>query len=257
MAHPVIEFAGVTFNTEQPDADGCRWNMPIPKGWASPSQQVDIVEPTIAPGGSQAANRRSPWPLVARLHVRAPSREAAYAAWERCQEMPGAGLDRSTSLAVYTPIPKWLQVIQTGGGPDDEPIAGRVVTAELELLALFPFKRGVDELTETLTPGQTKTLTNAGTRAAFLTFTTTGSGTVQVRQNGTGQVLRTKTSVASGTVFDCYQQSVTTAGGLEVFPMGSPSEWLSIPGGTVDTPADTSVTNQGAAPLSLSWYDTY
>ena len=111
--------------------------------------------------------------------------------------------------------------------------------------------------TTTLAAGETKTLTNAGTRAAFLTLTTTSAGSVQVRQNGSGQVLRTRSSVASGTVFDCFAQSVTTAGGLEVFPMGSPSEWLSIPGGTVDAPAGTSVTNQGTASLDVSWYDTY
>jgi len=252
-----ITFAGVNFNTwPEPDADGCWWAMRVPKGWGTPPQQVDIVEPTIAPGGSQAANRRKPWPLLARLIVRAPSDAAAEAAYERCFDMPGDGLDRSAVLLVGGPVPKWVQVIQTSADIR-EPNGTRVVTAELELAALYPFKRGETPRTETLAAGQTKTLTNAGTRAAFLTLTTTGSGLVQVRQNASGQVLRTKTSVASGTVFDSYAQSVTTAGGLEVFPMGSPSEWLSIPGGTVDTPATTSVTNQGAAPLTLSWYDTY
>ena len=252
-----ITFAGVNFNTwPEPDADGCWWSMRVPKGWGNPPQQVDIVEPTIAPGGSQAANRRKPWPMVANLIVRAPSDAAADAAYERCFEMPGDGLDRSAVLLVGGTTPKWVQVIQTAADVK-EPNGTRLVFATLELAALFPFKRGADERTTTLAPGETKTLTNAGTRAAFLTFTTTGSGTVQVRQNGTGQVLRTKTSVASGTVFDCYDQSVTTAGGLEVFPMGSPSEWLSIPGGTVDAPATTSVTNQGTAPLDVSYYDTY
>lgn len=252
-----ITFAGVNFNTwPEPDADGCWWSMRPPKGWGSPPQQVDIVEPTIAPGGGQAANRRKPWSLVAPLIVRAPTDAAIEKAYERLFEMPGDGLDRSAVLLVGGTIPKWVQVIQTGADIP-EPNGLRVIKAELELLALYPFKRGESVRTTTLAAGQTKTLTNAGTRAAFLTFTTTGSGTVQVRQNGSGQVLRTRTSVASGTVFDCYEQSVTTSGGLEVFPMGSPSEWLSIPGGTVDTPAGTSVTNQGTAPLSVAWYDTY
>jgi len=73
-----------------------------------------------------------------------------------------------------------------------------------------------------------------------------------VRQNGTGQILRTRTSVASGTTFDSASRRVTTAGGVDIFPMGTPSEWLSIPAASTVT-----LTNQGTAPLSAAWYDTY
>jgi len=256
MAHPVIELAGVTFNTEQPDADGCRWNMPIPKGWASPSVQVDVSEPTIAPGGDQAVNRRHPWPLVARWIVRAPNRSAAYAAWERCQQMPGDGLGSSTALVVHTPTPKWLQVIQTDCDVD-EPIDGRLVVAEVDLLALYPFKRGVDERSAPVAPGATVTLENAGTKAAPLTITATGPGTVRMRMFGSGQLLQTRTTVGTGTVFNCFEQTVFTAGGVEVFPMASPSEWLSIPGRPIGATSEYAITNQGTAPVTVSWFDTY
>lgn len=251
----LISYAGVNFNTGGPDADGCVWTMRVPEGWGSRPIQLDISEPTVAPGGDQAANRRRPWPLLARWSVRAPSDDAAWAAYERSQNMPGDGLDRVATLVVRE---QWAQVIQSACAVD-EPRGNLLVTAEVELLALYPFKRGIVERTETLTAGQTKTLTNAGTRAAPLTITTTGSGSVKVRQNASGQILQTRSgvTVATGTVFDCYAQEVTTSGGLETFPMGSPSEWLALPGGTVDTPQNTSVTNQGTAPLDLSWFDTY
>jgi hypothetical protein len=170
--------------------------------------------------------------------------------------MPGFGLDRTAVMLVRTPTPTWLRVLQTDVDVD-EPIDGRLVIAEVELLALYPFKRGEIERSVSIAPGETKTLTNAGTQAAALFITTTGAGLVQLQQNTSGQVLRTRSSVVTGTVFDCFMQSVTTSAGLEIFPMGSPSEWLAIPGGTIDTPADTDITNQGAAPVDVTWYDTY
>jgi hypothetical protein len=252
----LIDFAGVHFNTGEPDADDCHWSMRIPKGWASPVQQVDVVEPTSAPGGDQAVNRARPRPLVARWIVRAPSDVAAWAAYERCQVMPGFGLDHLATLVVHTPTPQWLQVIQTAIDVT-EPRDNRIVTAEVDLLATYPYRRGVDERTETLAPGQTKNLENAGRESASLTVTTTGAGTVKLRQNASGQLMQTRSSVATGTVLDSRLQSVVTAAGLEIFPMGSPSEWLSLPAGTLDAASSTSVTNQGTAPVTLSWFDTY
>ncbi|WP_076260879.1 hypothetical protein [Intrasporangium flavum] len=252
----LIEFAGVTFNTGEPDADGCLWSMRVPQGWGRPPQQVDVTEPTVAPGGDQSSNRRKPWPLLARWRVRCPDEATAWATYNRCHEMPGDGLDRAATLLVGEAVPKWVSVIQTAADIT-EPRGNLLVFAEVELSALVPFKRGADERSITLAPGETKTLRNAGTRAATLVVTTTGAGTVQLRQNASGQVMRTRTSVATGTVFDCREQSVTTSAGLDIFPMGSPSEWLSIPGGTLTIPADTGLTNQGTAPVTVSCYDTY
>ncbi|HEY1177709.1 MAG TPA: hypothetical protein VGF17_16260 [Phytomonospora sp.] len=252
----LIDFAGVHFNTGAPDADDCVWNMRIPKGWAAPVQQVDVVEPTTAPGGDQAVNRAKPRPLVARWIVRAPSDAAAWAAYERCQAMPGFGLNKAAILVVHEPVAKWLQVIQTGIDVD-EPRGNRLVFAEVDLSALYPYRRGVEERTETLAPGQTKTLQNAGREAAPLKVTTTGAGVVKLRQTASGQLMQTRVSVASGTVLDSRTSSAVTAGGVEFFPMGSPSEWLSLPAGDIDGPSSTNVTNQGGAPVLLSWYDTY
>jgi hypothetical protein len=59
--------------------------------------------------------------------------------------------------------------------------------------------------------------------------------------------------VASGTVFDSGLRQVHSSGGVVLAGVvDNPSEWLSIP-----RLASTSVTNQGTAPLSVTFYDSY
>jgi hypothetical protein len=82
---------------------------------------------------------------------------------------------------------------------------------------------------------------------------TTGAGTVRLRQNTSGAVMRTRIAVPSGTVFDAVERTVTSPAGLDIYDaMASPSEWLEVP-----RESTAPVTNLGTAPVLLTVYDTY
>ena len=250
-----IVLAGVTFNTGRvPDADGCTWSMRVPKGWDARPQQFDIGESTARAGGYVLANRARPRTLVARGLVRAPSETAAWRAYQRViSAMPGYGPDRAAELVVDEPIPKWLTVQQTGVSAEEPRGIIRLVPFELELVAINPFKRAIAPRTYQLGPGSTVSVSNAGNEAAYVDVKTTTAGTVKLRQNASGAVMRTRISVGSGTVFDAAARTVRSAAGLDIYDaMASPSEWLSIPRESTVT-----LTNQGTAALAVTFYDTY
>ncbi|WP_330473834.1 hypothetical protein [Terrabacter sp. C0L_2] len=183
----------------------------------------------------------------------APDLASAWAAFNQLNRMPGVGA--SGDLVVYENVPKSLRVRQGDVPRASAPRAWNfkwAVDYQLTFVALDPFKRGATMHTQALAAGAAVSVTNDGNVAASLNFTTTGGGTVIVRQNGSGQILRTRTSVGSGTTLDGASRRVTTSGGVDIFPMGTPSEWLSIPALSTVT-----LTNQGTAPLSAAWYDTY
>ena len=183
--------------------------------------------------------------------VWASTQDGAWDAYNRLSRMPGIGA--SGLVIVHEPVPKSLSVRQAEGPrvPDEGPINGRFDFL-LTLVALDPYKRGLNLHTQALAPGETVSVTNAGNVPALLSLTATGSGTVVVRQNTSGQVLRTRAAVSSGTSFDGAERRVTTAAGADIFPMGAPSEWLSIP-----AESTVPLTNLGTAPVDVTWFDLY
>ena len=248
------DVCGVQMNTDVPDANGVIWTVRSLSDWVAPDHVQQIGDATGRPGAVLLEERHGVHtPSIEGLAF-APTLDAAWAAINQLNRMPGIGA--SGDLVVHeSPSPKSLRVRQ-GDVPkstNPQPNGLRwLIDYKLTFVALDPYKRSVTAKTATIAAGATVSVTNAGNVAASLTFTTTGAGTVIVRQNGTGQILRTRTSVASGTTFDSASRRVTTAGGVDIFPMGTPSEWLSIPAASTVT-----LTNQGTAPLSAAWYDTY
>lgn len=241
---------GVDHNTDTPDSDGVVWTVARSKGWLSPSIVSSRALPSGRSGSVLTAERHGERTLEIFGMGRAPTQAQAEAGWNRLPVMPGVGA--SGVVTRYEVVPKSLRV-RMDDEPLSDPPAGGVFFYQLALVALDPYKLALTAKTVALAAGATVTLTNDGTATAYLAATATGSGTVQLRQDDSGQVLRSKASVASGTVFDSGLRQVRSGGGVVLSGVvDNPSEWLSIP-----RLASTSVTNQGTAPLSVTFYDSY
>ena len=241
---------GVECNTDERDADGCIWTVSSSTGWLSPTivSQRDAV--SVRPGSTLTREIHGERTLEISGWVFGLTQAGAEAAWNRLPVMPGVGA--SGVVTRYEVTPKSLRV-RMDQPPLANPPAGGSFAYQLSLVALDPYKTALTPKTVSVAAGATVTLTNAGTATAYLTATASGSGTVRLRQNASGQVLRSRASVSSGTVFDSGLRQVRSSGGVVLSGMvDNPSEWLSIP-----RLASTSVTNQGTAPLSVTFYDSY
>lgn len=248
-----VAVAGILMDDE-PDASGIRWRISGLDGWDSAPIRAEDGDLTGQHGGYGTSRLFGARPVV--LTGRAHCPDFATACRVRdivASSMPA--VNSSTQLIVHEPAPKWVSV-----KTDREPLADWPVDAapfrvswRLSLVAHYPFKRALDPHLITIPAGQSASVTNAGTASARVTVKTTGAGTVRLRQNTSGAVMRTRITVPSGTVFDAAERTVTSPAGLDIYDaMASPSEWLEVPRESTVT-----VTNQGTAPVLLTVYDTY
>ena len=247
-----VDLFGIQCNNRVPDVNGCVWTVNELDGWESPEQESPTTLVTGRSGVVGLGDRHGGRALVARGSVRAPSDAAAWAAYNLViGSMPGLG--GQGPVVVYEPVPKMLPTVRQADKPFAKKPRSRYFKFELTLVAHDPYKVAFSPTTVSVAAGATVSLTHNGTAPAFVTVTSTGSGTVRVRQNSSGQVLRTRASVASGTVFDPASRTVRSAGGVSLYGvMDSPSEWLSVP-----RTSSTSFTNQGTAPVDLTIFDTF
>jgi len=252
MADMRVDLFGLECNTDAPDANGVVWNVAGIGGWGSPEVASIRSRPSVRMGSVLTDERHGERVVTIPGWIDAPDASTAWAAWEQLAVMPGLGA--SGTVTAYQPNgARSLLVRQAEEPRTDQDIVGASFDFLLTLVALQPYKTGGSLKTVTVAAGATVTLTNAGTATAYLTATASGSGTVRLRQNVSGQVLRSRASVSSGTVFDSGLRQVRSSGGVVLSGVvDNPSEWLSIP-----RLASTSVTNQGTAPLSVTFYDSY
>lgn len=242
---------GIEANNEVPDEDGCRWTVSSSTGWLSPSIQSERATPTGRAGSTLTLERHGERRLEIKGLAYAPTQAQAEAAWNRLAVLPGVGA--SGELIRYEVVPKSLRV-RMDDQPLADPPAGGHFYYSLSLVALDPYKRALTPKTVTLGPGASATLVNDGTATAYLTATVSAFGRVELRQDSSGQVLRSKgASVATGTVFDSGARQVRSGGGVVLAGVvDNPSEWLSIP-----RLSSTPVTNLGTATVDVTFYDSY
>ena len=246
-----VDLFGIQCNTDVPDANGVLWDVAAPlTGWASPTLYSARDRPSVRPGSVIVDERHGERILEVSGWAKAPDQAMAWDVYAQLSVMPGVGA--SGLVAVYEPVPKGLTVRQAEEPRISDPVDGNLEFL-LTLVATQPYKRALSAKTVSVAAGATVTLTNDGTATAYLTATATGSGTVRLRQDVSGQVLRSKASVGSGTVFDSGLRQVRSGGGVVLSGVvDNPSEWLSIP-----RLASSSVTNLGSAPLDVTFYDSY
>lgn len=243
------DFCGIQGNNRVPDANGVLWSFDPSDGWDSAEQEVQV---------GHATSRLHSFLMVDDVHERRPVLEVL----ARSQTKAGADAayrtikgnlpPRNTTgdLIVYEPFPL-KAVCRRALRPRVWYESRYVVRGQLELLALQSFLTAVDPTTTDIAVSAQEDIVNDGDEVATVTVTTLGAGTVILRDDDSGRIMRTRVSVGSGTIFRGEDFTVTTSGGVEIFPMGSPSEWLSAPAGT------TSFTNLGTAPVRVTIYDTY
>jgi hypothetical protein len=235
------------------DVNGAHWKVSKLTDWTSPDQQQQLGDVTGRPGATMLHDGHGAHIFGIEGIAYGPTLEVVDAAAAMLNRMPGVAA--SGLVVVHESVPKQITVRQ-GGVPKasdpDRRNAGWKIDFQLTFAALDPYKRGLDSHTQHLAAGGSASVTNAGNVPAILTLTATGAGTVVVRQDGSGQVLRTRSSVDSGTKFDGANRRVTTSGGVDIFPMGAPSEWLSVP-----AESTVSLSNLGTAAVDVSWFDPY
>ena len=246
-----VDLFGVECNTGVADANGVVWNVEKLPGWSSP---ILVSERALVTGrAGRTLLREGHDERIIEVHgsVEAPDNDAAWLAYEQLSIMPAIGT--SGEVIVYHDIPKKAVVRQGEAPRADEPLNG-VFQFLLTLTAFNPcYKLAVTQKSQTVAAGATESLTNDGTAPAQLVVTTTSSGTVWLTENTSGQALKSKASMASGTILDSSRRRVFSSGGVYLRGVMDPtSEWLSIPRNSTVT-----VTNSGTAPLTVTWYDTY
>jgi hypothetical protein len=251
MADMRVDLFGIQCNTDVPDVNGCVWNVAGIDGWGSPEVASIRQRPSGRFGTVLLDEAYGERVLGISGWVDAPDQEMAWVALEQLAVMPGVGA--SGTVTVHQANGARSVLVRQAEQPrTPEDIVGRSVDFLLTVVALQPYKTGAAK-TVSVAAGASVTLTNDGTATAYLSATATGSGTVKLRQDVSGQVLRSRASVSSGTVFDSGLRQVRSSGGVVLAGVvDNPSEWLSIP-----RLASTSVTNQGTAPLSVTFYDSY
>ena len=245
-----VDLFGIACNTGVRDASGVEWNVASVEGWSSPRVRQSIDYSTGRSGAVALFEQYGERALRVSGDIVAPDQATAWAVYEALSVMPGVGA--SGVVAVYESTPKQLVARQADQPEITDPVGGRLDFL-LSLVAVEPFKRAISPTTASISAGGSVSVTNNGTAPAFVSVTATSAGSVRVRQNSSGQVLRTRASVASGTVFDAQSRTVRSSGGVAVYGvMDSPSEWLSIPRLSTVTFA-----NLGTADVDLSTFDTF
>lgn len=243
-----VDVCGVSMSTGAASF-GAEWWVEDIQGWDSPGMRTASTEPTSKHGRPQSTALYDGREITVEGHAIATTRADAMAAHKIVRgSMPG--LARVGLLVVHEDPVVWLEVKQNHKPVAPSPRNGSFGFT-LNLIAdVYPFKRAMTARTVTIGAGASADLTNDGDFEAALVIET--SGTLQLRRDDTDQLMQTRVDVAAGTVFDTAARTVTTSGGLAIFPMASPSEWLFAAAET-----DTSFTNLGADPVDITWYDTY
>lgn len=254
MTSQRIDFCGIVGNTHVLDANGVRWRFGISTGWDSPEQDVEVGAATGLPGGVLLSDDIGPRRPVLEGTAKAPNRAISDEVVQTIRaKMPPAG--GTGDLIVYEEVPK-RATVRRAARPRYRRETFLLTTFELELVALDPYIRALTPRPAvSIAAGTTQDVTNGGTAPAYLRIVTTSPGTVNVRQTGTGQVLRSKpgVTVAAGTVFDCARKRVESSGGVQLTGvLDNPSEWLAIP-----AESTVPVQNQGTAPVDVIVFDTY
>lgn len=244
-----VDVCGRICNTGTPDADGIDWRVfgPDLAGWSGAPISLDLDEPTGQDRSVEISRSSPARTVIVPGRIKAPTQALAFAAYQvLSNKMPGRR--REGELIVHEPIPKRLRVRQHGVPRLTYPRRARV-NFELTLLALDPFKTALEPTVAALPAGGTVSLTNDGDEAAYVSIESTSAGTVWVRQDVSGAVMRSRDAVAPGVVFDAVSRTI--GGGL-AFPMVSPSQWLVVP-------AESTVgfTSLGSADADLTIFDTY
>lgn len=242
------DFCGIRGNDGTLDANGVKWTFNPSDGWDSAEQSVEVGHATSRLHSFlmvDDVNERRP---VLDVMAQASTKAGADAAYRLIKgNLPPRGT--TGELIVYEPVPL-KAICGRAYRPRAWYESRYIVHGQLELLALQSFLTVIDPTEVNFAASSTHDIVNNGDEVATVTVLTTGAGTVILQDNVTGRVMRTRTSVPSGTTFDGSTFTVTS-GGVEIFPMGSPSEWLSAPPGT------TSFSNLGTAPVRVSIYDTF
>lgn len=247
-----MDFCGIVGNTKVPDENGIVWAFDIPDGDDSPDHLIEFGDVTGRDGSSLDRDD-----IGSRLMmVTASARVSSAAQAELAYRIMVAKLPprRSTGPIVkYETVPKTITV-RRANRPRVKRYGNVLVQGELEVASIeFPYWRAVTANDPvTINAGASASLVNEGDEAASIRVSTTGAGTMKLQRTDNGQLMQTRISVASGTVFDSSDKSARTSAGVEIFPMSSPNVWFYVPAN-----GSLPLHNVGTAPVTIQSYDTY
>lgn len=250
MSRVPISIGDVDLNTGTPDSNGILWTCGWPDGWDGAEQRTQVGEPTARHGGFATENLFGARDVTIKGVCRFSTAEAAEIAYATVTgSMPG--LNGTADLVVGdTGDEVWLSVAQGGHPFAERPDAEKgYLLWQLFLRADYPLKRGLTAVTVELAAGATVSVAHAGTFPAEFTATTTSTGTVSLSAGG---LTLSSASVASGTVFDSLEHTITSSGGADLYgSIGVGAEWPAVEVGSRDW------VNAGTADVELSFYPTF
>lgn len=247
-----IDFGDLAFNSYEPDSDGCEWYVTGLEGWDSPATRQGAVEPTTRHGQVMAKGLLAARAMTFAGIVKAPTLATHYESKERLQAAAN-NLYAPRPFLVTEDAQRAVSVVRAGRLRMAQ--AGiRAFTFELPLICPDPLKYAVTGTTVTFTAGQTRTISNPGN---FISekweVTATSDGTVVLTNTTVSGALRTTDGgVESGTVFNALDRTIYSPDDRPLYSSLAPnSSWWGL------QPGDNSVTNDGTAALSYTYYPAW
>ncbi|GAB3081065.1 hypothetical protein GCM10027053_52040 [Intrasporangium mesophilum] len=250
-----IDLGGQSFGTGVRDANGALWKMALPRGWDAPIFRNEDGAPTFRDGAYEAEALHGARALVCSGLVRCATDALAWQVYYLLPTLSPVG--RDIDLVVHEPGGDKFLKVRQGAKPDIRTPQAGVVFFELNLKALYPFKRSTTPMVRTINAGATDGFACQGTVAAEMEVRTLSSGTVTLKSYGAVQGTGA-TSVPSGTVFTSGfgfsnpERTVIGPAGENLYNSLIPANhWLAAQPGT------NTVQNSGTANVRLTYYPTW
>lgn len=241
----IVTLNGLTLNDDIPDGSGVLWYLTGLEGWDSPDIKSASVDPTSRHGSVIAKGLLAARALTLTGLCKSPTLNEHYASLQRLQGYVAQTVVPFPMTGAEDVV-RGLDVVRAGR-VRTAPAGLRAFTFDIPLIAPDPLKYAVTPVVTVINAGATVALTNAGNfTSERYTVTADADGVVSLSNSAYGEGrLVTADVVASGTVFDALDRTVTS-GGRPIQALSPHAVWPGL------VPGSNSITNHGTAAVSIT-----
>lgn len=139
----IIEFAGITFNNNVADSNGCRWFVTEFEGWGAPAVRQTTVQPTSKDGVIVAQGYSEGRALSVKIVMKAPNETAFWAGFNYLLDNTDNLYDVADFIVTEGTVQKKVGVVRAQE-TRTRMLGACALEAELSLLAPDPKKYVVE-----------------------------------------------------------------------------------------------------------------
>lgn len=227
------------------DSYGATWLSTAITGWESMPSRLSSLDYTMRHGGVTANPTYGPKPLGLSGVCKVPNEEVFWFSYNLLLGM-AADLKTSRPLTITEgTVEKTIDVVR--GAEPRFKIMPAHFTWDISFTAFDPLKYG-EPVTASIAAGATATIVNDGNiESPRVLLTATGAGRVMARHEESQVLLASRPAVSSGTVIDLRARTVYLGAENRHFQLSPSSSWWML------DPGSNSITNEGDAPLSITY----